>query len=1287
MRDFVDLFLNGKPLEVKGRDAFLPLSDFLRRRRRLTGTKVVCAEGDCGACSVLVGTPHQGEDDTYRLRYRSIDSCIGFVFQFDGCHIVTVEGLGTRGDLSPIQSSMVEHFGSQCGFCTPGFVVAMTGLFEQQACSGDLIPPSEGDLVRGLTGNLCRCTGYRQILDAARAVEPGSFEPLESRFDEAAITQSLRAARATPFRIEAERLRIDAPTRLTEALEALSNNPDATVVAGATDLGVVHNKRGLAPPNGALHLLSLSAIAELRGIEQEGNTVAIGATTSWHEIHERLGDRIPELARILDLFGAPQIRHAGTIGGNLMNASPIADGVPFLFACDAQLELTSPRGERHCPIDSFYRGYKETDCQPDELLTAITFDLPTEASLLRLFKISRRHDLDISSFTAAVRLDFANDRVSGARIAMGGVGPTVLRLSDTEDVLLGEEASQELFQEAAESARREIQPISDVRGSAEYRRTLAAAVVHQVGRELLSEGRLGADVVGGEASDRPIGTGSGTLPHQPSLPHDSAVGHVTGSAPYIEDLPQQESEVLVGFVGSPCANGTLRAIQGFEEARATEGVVAVFTASDVPNQEAFGPIFHDEPFLPDSEVRYLGQPVVVIAATTPDSLAAAQRCITVEVEESPAILDIDSAESQRLFLGEERFIRRGDLDAGFARSVHTLAGTFHSLGQEQFYLESQAALAVPREGQELTVLSSTQNPTEIQKVTAEVLGLGHHQVICETRRMGGAFGGKETQAAIPALMTALVAHHTRRPARIVYSKDDDMKITGKRHEAKTRYRIGIDQEGRILAAEFVVRTNGGAFADLSTAVLERLMLHLDNAYFLPNVHIAARVCRTNLPPNTAFRGFGGPQGIAVIESVMEEIAQLLDLDALDVRRANAYASEPDSARGSDHNTTPYGQEIRDNSLPEIFDRIEIDAGYRERRELVRAFNRKSIDRGESELRGLSLVPVKFGISFTNKTLNQANALVNIFTDGTVQVSTGATEMGQGVNVKLAQILAEEFGIDPRNVIVLQTSTEKNNNTSPTAASASTDLNGSAAVEACRVLRARLSELAATMLLGSEEPGSSEIAFDAGTVYAASDPDRRIDFGELTRRAHIERVDLGARGFYATPGIDFDRETGRGTPFYYFTTGCCVAEVTIDRHLGLLRLEQLDVLMDIGKPINHEIELGQVIGGLVQGVGWVTTEELVYSDDGALLSHSPTTYKIPNISDLPRTLNVAFLDKEWNSKNLRSTKAVGEPPLMLGIAVFTAIKDALATLGPAPDTPLRLPATHEEILRVATCSRA
>lgn len=756
-----------------------------------------------------------------------------------------------------------------------------------------------------------------------------------------------------------------------------------------------------------------------------------------------------------------------------------------------------------------------------------------------------------------------------------------------------------------------------------------------------------------------------------TIPHDSARGHVTGKADYLDDLIRYENELIVGVVGSPVAAGKILAVD-IDAARNVHGVMAVLTHADVPGHKSFGPLFQDEPVLAIDEVIYVGQPVVLVAAVNKASLLQGIAAVKLSIENRPPILSIDEAITANRFIGVERRIAQGNAALAMENSQHVLSGCFISGGQEQFYLESQAAIAVPGENRQMTLHSSTQNTTEIQKVVAEVLGVGNHQVVAICKRMGGAFGGKETQAALPAAYAALVAMKTGRPARLIYGKDQDIQITGKRHAYQTSWKVGFDDAGCIGALQVRIYSNGGAAADLSTSVLERTMMHIDNAYYLSDVEIIGRVCFTNIPPNTAFRGFGGPQAIAIIENVIEEIAGKLGIDSFEVRMRNLYAVDQ-------RNQTPYGQIFVRNHLPEILPTLADSSQYLQRRESI-----KSAMNDPCLLRGIAMTPVKFGISFTSKFLNQANALVNVYTDGTVQVSTGGTEMGQGLNTKLRQIVADEFGIHWHDVILMPTSTEKNNNTSPTAASAGTDLNGAAAVDACRTIRERLANFVARKFTRPELglcESRSNVIFEDGWVYDDRFPeDSRISFAELTMLARFERIDLGARGFYKTPGVDFNRETGKGNPFLYFTQGAAVAEVTVDRFTGQIKVEQLDILMDIGESINPGIDQGQIIGGFVQGMGWVTAEALIYDDAGRLLSHSPTTYKIPAFTDIPKVFRCNFFENSDNVQNVPRSKAVGEPPLLLAVSVWAAVKDALRRHSLDSASGLTLPATCEETLR-------
>jgi xanthine dehydrogenase large subunit len=756
------------------------------------------------------------------------------------------------------------------------------------------------------------------------------------------------------------------------------------------------------------------------------------------------------------------------------------------------------------------------------------------------------------------------------------------------------------------------------------------------------------------------------------LPHESAHEHVRGEAVYVDDLPPMRGELTVDFVGSAVAHGRIVSVD-LGRARNDEGIVAVLTAEDVP-ENIFGPVFHDEELLARETVHFHGQPLVAIAGESRDAVARAKKLIRIEIDPRPAVLTIEEAIEKQQFIGPDRRIRRGDVHSALAGAPRRLSGELRIGGQEHFYLEANAAIAIPEEAGQIVVHSSTQNPTEIQATVARILKRSMAQVTCICRRMGGGFGGKETQAAMPAALAALVAVKTGRPARCVLGHEQDFCTTGKRHPYLVKYEVGFDDAGRILAYKAEFFSNGGFSADLSLPVMERALLHAENAYYLPHCEVTGRVCRTNLPSNTAFRGFGGPQAVAAIENVIEEIATHLQIDSYRVRRVNCYGV-------SERNDTPYGQFVGKNTLPAVLDRLFESSDYSKRRAEAAEFNARS----RTHLKGIALTPVKFGISFTRKAMNQANALVHVQTDGSVQVSTGGTEMGQGLNTKIRQLVADEFRIPIDDVRVMPTSTERNHNTSPTAASASTDLNGTAAVKACREIKQRLIKVISDCGFRIADWDHSVILSEAKDLPASqqilrcAQNDKRVSFPEAVKLAYEQRVDLGARGFYATPGIDFDRETGQGTPFLYFTNGAAVAEVLIDRWLGDVRVRRVDMLLDLGRMINPAIDRGQVIGGFVQGMGWVTTEALTFGPDGRLWSDSATTYKIPNVTDVPADFRLEFLDNPNNTENICGSKAVGEPPLLLAISVWAAIKQALASAAPGRAPKLNLPATGEEIL--------
>lgn len=755
-----------------------------------------------------------------------------------------------------------------------------------------------------------------------------------------------------------------------------------------------------------------------------------------------------------------------------------------------------------------------------------------------------------------------------------------------------------------------------------------------------------------------------------NLKHDSAVKHVTGQSVYVNDMVVSPLQLTGRVVYSTVAHGLIRSVD-VTEALKIPGVVAILSADDIPGINQMGPVVHDEPCLAASEVSFIGQAVLLIAAENEDAAIEAERKIRIEYEELPAILTLQDAITRGDLIAPVRYIINGDADSVLDTSPHLLTGSLETGAQEHWYLETQSALAVPGEGNEMLICASSQNPSETQAIVAEVLGVPRNVVDVEVRRMGGAFGGKETQGNHVAAWAALLAHHTKRPVKLHLFRDDDQKITGKRHRFFSTYSIGFDDKGKILAYKVVFNSDAGSSTDLSRAILERAMFHAENAYYIPNIHITGRAFKTNLPSNTAFRGFGGPQGIAVIENAIDRVARYLKLDAAEVRKLNFYGQET-------CNETPYGKLVENNRLPVIFERLWQTSSYRERRAGIEAFNRSS----QYVKRGMALTPVKFGISFTTAFLNQAGALVNIYRDGTVQVNHGGTEMGQGLYAKILGVTAAELGISADHIRILPANTSKVPNTSATAASSGSDLNGMAVKNAIEVLKARLKKVALQELekLGHTGIGACDIEFAENRVYAKMIPDATIPFVKLVEAAYISQVSLSSTGFYKTPGIHFDRESGKGNPFYYFAYGMAVSEVSVDVLTGEYKLIRTDILHDVGDSLNEEIDIGQIEGGFIQGVGWCTTEEIKWDNKGRLLTHSPDTYKIPTINDIPEVFNVELLKDYPNEGTIRKSKAVGEPPLMLAFSVWLAIKDAISAVGNHETEPeFSLPATAEVVL--------
>jgi xanthine dehydrogenase large subunit len=760
--------------------------------------------------------------------------------------------------------------------------------------------------------------------------------------------------------------------------------------------------------------------------------------------------------------------------------------------------------------------------------------------------------------------------------------------------------------------------------------------------------------------------------HRPAQ-HEAGLRHATGEALYVDDLPEPAGMLHAEVLISPLAHARIKR-RDATKARAMPGVRAVLFAEDIPGENQVGPIIHDEPLLAEDEVAFAGQSVAVVLAESATLARKAAQAVEVEYEELPAITSLEAAIAAGAWLSEPHLIARGDVEGELGRAALLLEGEVRSGAQDHFYLETQVALVMPGEAGSYRILSSTQHPSEVQAKVAEVLGVGRHRVVVEVPRMGGGFGGKETQAAQFAAMAALGAAATGLPVKLWLNRDQDMVQTGKRHPFLSRYRAGFAADGRILALDAQLFADGGFSNDLSRAILDRALFHSDNAYHLPAVRLEGRVAKTHLPSNTAFRGFGGPQGMLLIETVLDRAAARLGLDPLQVRQRNHYGEAP-------RDTTPYGQLVRDNRLPRLCAELLSSSDYAARRAAIEAKNASS----RWTKRGIAFQTVKFGISFTNSMLNQAGALLLVYPDGTAQLNHGGTEMGQGLETKMLAVAAHALGMRTARIRPMVTATDKVPNTSATAASSGADLNGQAVRQAAEAIKGRLVPVAAK-LLGLDPGAEASLVFEDDRVWSTDRPARAVSFAEVATAAYAAQVSLSATGYYRTPNIYYDRTAGRGHPFHYFAFGAVVTELEVSGLTGEHRLTRVDILHDVGDSLVPTIDLGQVEGGFIQGYGWLTAEEVLFDARGRLLTHSPDTYKIPAIGDCPADFRVQLLERAPQEGVIYGSKAVGEPPLMLAISTLGALRHAIsgfAARGSAaggPEVELAIPATPESILR-------
>ena len=1263
-----ELTINGQLRRVEGVLPTTTLLEYLRASG-MTGSKEGCAEGDCGACTVLL----IDVDGKGQRTYRAVHACISLLPMFAGREVITVEGVGSREAPHPVQSSMVRAYGSQCGFCTPGFIASMfEGYYRDDiAWSGanaGVAARCRTELSDQLSGNLCRCTGYRPIRDAMLTAR-AERHARESRGDGPDLFQiRLRKASADVPSLDyaAADERFLRPRTLAELLKLRGAHPGAVLVAGATEVGVERNKKGRRFPL----LISTEGIADLRDVKRVGENFIVGGAATLTQMAEAMEGALPSIDQMLVVFAARQVRNRATLAGNLVTASPIGDLAPVLLSLDARVVLASVRGERQLSLGDFFVAYRKTALTPDEVVRSIVIPAlpaPGLTRQARAFKVSKRRELDISAVAAGFVLDVdPSNVIRHARLAYGGVAATPVRALEAEKLLIGRPRTRATLDAALDVLGASFHPIDDVRSGREFRLGLVTSLFEKFWDDHQSD-----------VQDAPLDfvPGAPTLDgaESTSLRHESAWGHVTGAAVYVDDEASRRREMLEMWpVTVPHAHARIVGVD-VSAARASPGVVDVITHADVPGQNDVGAIRHDEPLLAVDEVTFHGQ---MIAMVIGESLLACKRAaakVVVVTEPLPAILGVRAAIDAQSFHTLPHVIARQDAAAAIARAPHLVEGELDIGGQEHFYLESQAAWAEAGDDSDIFVCSSTQHPSEIQAVVSHVLHLPRSKVVVQSPRMGGGFGGKETQGNAFAALVALAAWRTKRPVRVQLDRDVDMGLTGKRHPFLARYSAGFGDDGRVLGVSVSLVSDGGYALDLSESILDRALFHLDNSYYLPAVRFEGRVAKTNVVSHTAFRGFGGPQGMLVIEEIMDRIARALGLPPETVRERNLYRA---IVGARDTVTTHYGQDIGECRLPGIWTQLMDSSRFVERRREIAEWNRTH----PQTKRGIAITPVKFGISFTASFLNQAGALVLVYRDGTVQVNHGGTEMGQGLGTKILGIAMRALGLPRERVRVMKTATDKVPNTSATAASSGADLNGAAVLAACETIKERLAGVAASMMAGAGNTFDPATLRFEGAHITSDDRSHRVRFEDAVEQAYLGQVSLSATGYYRTPGLKYDKPAGKGRPFHYFAYGAAVSEVEVDGHSGMKRARRVDILHDVGDSLNPAIDRGQIEGAFVQGMGWLTGEELKWDKGGRLLTHSASTYMIPSIGDAPAEMHVTLLDHAAQPGVVHGSKAVGEPPLMLAISVREAIREAVAAFRPAPGGPVDLPcpATHEAI---------
>ncbi|XP_077958818.1 aldehyde oxidase 6 isoform X1 [Gasterosteus aculeatus] len=1301
--DILCFFINGKKVTENNADPETTLLSFLREKLRLTGTKYGCGGGGCGACTVMLS---RLQPATRTITHYSVNACLLPLCQLHGASVTTVEGVGsTKTRLHPVQERIAKAHGSQCGFCTPGMVMSMYTLLRNRP------QPTMEDITQALAGNLCRCTGYRPIIDGCRTFcqeanccqanggedccqkgEQNPDEPAHEEkprlFDKEEFlpldpTQELifppelilmaEAANPKTLTFRGERVSWVSPSSLEELLQLKARNPEAPLVVGNSNIGPGMKFKGVLHPL----MISPTRVTELFEVTRMPQGVWVGAGCSLTEVWSLLEKLLPQLAeeqtglfraliRQLGTLGSLQIRNVASLGGNIVSAYPNSDLNPVLAAGNCRVSVVSAGGRRELPLNQdFFVSFGKTILKPEEILVSVFIPFSRKGEFFGAFRQAPRKESSFSTVTTGMRVFFSEGSrvVQDVSIYYGGMGPTTVCATKTCAAIVSRPWDDETLSQAYNVLLDElVLPLSAPGGKVEFRRSLTLSFLFQFHLEVLQKLKE-MHVITEEIPEkmqplpREIHPGLQEFQHVPKdqsdqdpvgrpIMHRSALSHATGEAVYCDDLPVTEGELFLALVTSSRAHAKITGLDASEALR-LPGVVDVITAKDIPGQKARKLCGYEEELLAETEVSCIGQMLCAVVADSRSHAKRGAAAVKVAYEDLPDPVftaEVGSPRSLRSrrhdslflllrfcvpqeavekssFFEPRRTIERGNVTEAFESVDQVHEGELRIGGQEHFYMETQSMLVVPvGEETEFNAYVSTQFPTLMQEAIAETLSIPSNRVTCHVRRIGGAFGGKVVKTAALACITGVAAWKTNRAVRCVLERGEDMLITGARHPVLGKYKVGFMNDGRIVAADFHYYANAGNMADESVLVVEKFLLHFDNAYNIPNLRGHAAACRTNLPSNTAFRGFGVPQSLLVVENMVEDVAALLRRPAHQIREINMYKGP---------SVTQYKLEFSPENLRRCWEECKLKADHGARRRAADQFNRENRWRK----RGMSIVPIKYGIAFSDGFLNQAAALVHIYKDGSVLVSHGGTEMGQGLHTKMQQVASRELHVPASKVYISETSTNTVPNASPSAASCGTDANGMAVQNACQILYQRLEPIRLRNPKGSWESWV-QIAF-------------------------YEKMSLSATGFYKGPDLYMDWDKKEGRPYAYFTFGVCCCEVELDCLTGDYRTLRTDIVVDIGRSVNPSMDIGQIEGAFMQGLGLYTLEELKFSPSGLLYTRGPSQYKIPAVCDVPLRFNVYLLPDSSNPHAIYSSKGIGEPAVFLGSAVFFAIKDAAA----------------------------